>query len=276
MVRGAVVAAVALGSVLSWVGLTPRAESIPQWAPVASATIRPGAVTVTDGGQCTANFVFTRTTEVFLGYAAHCAGTGEATSTNGCMTGSQPLGTKVEIEGAAHPGTLVYSSWLAMQRVREADGNTCAYNDFALVRIDPRDVHRVNPSVPHWGGPTGLSRGGLPSGSAVFSYGSSTLRLGLTPLSPKSGVTTGTTAGGWSHPVFTITPGIPGDSGSAMLDAAGRAAGVLTTLDILPTPLGNGVADLQHALAYARVHGMGDVRLAVGTERFDPNQLPLG
>lgn len=269
-------AVVALGSVLSWIGLTPTAESVPRWASASSATIRPGAVTVTDGGQCTANFVFTRRSEVFLGYAAHCAGTGDATGTNGCTTGSRPLGTKVQIDGAAHPGTLAYSSWLAMQQAKETDGNTCAYNDFALVKVDPRDVGRVNPSVPHWGGPTGLSRGDLPSGAAVYSFGSSILRLGITALSPKSGFTVGTTAGGWSHPVFTVTPGVPGDSGSGLLAGTGRAAGVLTTLNVLPLPLSNGVADLQHALAYARVHGMGDVRLAVGTEPFDPNRLPLG
>jgi hypothetical protein len=34
---------------------------------------------------------------------------------------------------------------------------------------------------------------------------------------------------GWSHTVYTVTPGIPGDSGSAFLDASGNALGVLST-----------------------------------------------
>jgi hypothetical protein len=274
--RAAVVAAVAVGSVLSWLGLSPTAESVPRWASAASATIRPGAVMVTDGAQCSANFVFTRGTEVFLGYAAHCAGLGGVTDLDGCKTPSLPRGTRVEIEGATRPGVLVYSSWIAMQQVRERNPSACAHNDFALVRIHPRDVARVNPSMPHWGGPTGLHRKPLPSGAPVFTYGSSSLRLGTTLLSPKSGSSNGTTSAGWSHPVYTISPSIQGDSGSGLLDGSGRAAGVLSSVNITPQPLSNSFGDLQHELAYARVHGMGDVRLAVGTEPFDPNRLPLG
>ena len=33
---------------------------------------------------------------VYVGYAAHCAGTGGQTDTNGCDTGSVPLGTTVD------------------------------------------------------------------------------------------------------------------------------------------------------------------------------------
>src|SRR3546814_4349711 len=64
----------------------------------------------TDGAQCTANFIFTNAADVFIGYAAHCASTGGATETNGCDSGSLPLGTPVEIDGATQPGTLAYSS----------------------------------------------------------------------------------------------------------------------------------------------------------------------
>lgn len=270
------VAAVAVGSVLSWIGLTPTADSAPQWAPVASASIRPGAVMVTDGAQCSANFVFTRGSEVFLGYAAHCAGLGGVTDLDGCATRSLPLGTPVQIEGATRPGVLAYSSWAAMQAAREREPRTCANNDFALVRIDRRDVARVNPTMPHWGGPTGLNRGPLQNGASVYTYGSSSLRLGTTLLSPKSGSSNGTTSGGWSHPVYTISPSIQGDSGSGLLDGSGRATGVLSSVNLAPRPLSNSFGDLQRELAYARVHGMGDVRLAVGTEPFDPNQLPLG
>lgn len=272
----AVVAAVAVGSIVAWLGLTPTAVSAPRWAAASSATIHPGSVMLTDGAQCTASFVFTRATEVFLGYAAHCAGTGGATETNGCEAGSLPLGTKVEIEGARHPGVLVYSSWLAMQQVGERDPNACAYNDLALVRIDSRDVGRVNPSVPHWGGPVGLNRAGNPSGASVYTYGSSSLRLGVALLSPKSGFSIGSTAGGWAIPVYTVTPGIPGDSGSAMLDASGRASGVLSTVNVTPMALSNTFGDLKRELAYARVHGMGSLVLANGTEPFNPDQLPLG
>ncbi len=269
-------AALVAASLGGWLGLTPSAGSLPRWAPAATATIHPGVMMYTDGAQCTANFVYTRGTEVFLGYAAHCAGTGGATETNGCDSGSLPLGTPVEIDGASRPGVLAYSSWLAMQAVRETNTNACEYNDLALVKIDSRDVARVNPSIPHWGGPNGLNRTGNPNGSAVFSYGNSGLRQGIALFSPKQGSSLGTDGAGWSHPTYTVTPGIPGDSGSAMLDAQGRASGVLSTITLTPTPLSNRFSDLQRTLAYARVHGMGNVVLALGTEAFGPDQLPLG
>ncbi len=73
--------------------------------------------------------------------AAHCAGKGESTDTNGCTTGSLPLGTKVTIRGATRRAPLVYSSWLAMQKAStSASIDACAGNDFALVQIDPADV----------------------------------------------------------------------------------------------------------------------------------------
>lgn len=124
----------------------------PQWAPAGTATIHPGVQTVTGGGQCTANFVFSDAADsVYLGQAAHCSATGDATETDGCLAGSLPLGTPVEIQGASQPGTMVYNSWIAMQAAGETDADTCQFNDFALVRVHPSDVGRVNPSIPHWG-----------------------------------------------------------------------------------------------------------------------------
>ena len=81
---------------------------------------------------------------------------------------------------------LVYNSWLTMQAQGEKDPDTCQYNDLALVKLDPADVANVNPSVPFWGGPTGVGTvGGL--GSKVYSYGNSELRGGVSQLSPKQG-----------------------------------------------------------------------------------------
>lgn len=247
----------------------PAADAAPSWAPADEATITPGVQTVTAGaGQCTANFVFTDGTDVLIGQAAHCSGTGEATDTNGCDAGSLPLGTRVDIDGASRPGELVYSSWLTMQDAGETDPETCQYNDFALVRIDPADHGKVNPSIPFWGGPTALGDTST-AGEDVYSYGNSSLRLGLSPLSPKQGMSLGAGADGWNHPVYTVTPGIPGDSGSAFLDSQGRALGTLSTLAIAPLPASNGVSDLDQALAYANAHGR-STSLALGTEPFSP------
>jgi hypothetical protein len=241
------------------------------WAPAKSATIHPGVQVFTEGAQCTSNFVFEEGASVYLGQAAHCSGTGGQTETDGCSSGSLPLGTPVEVKGAGHPGTLVYNSWLAMQANGETDPDTCAYNDLALIKIDPADVGSVNPSVPGFGGPTGIgAAGGL--GSTVYSYGNSELRGGITKLSPKQGIVAQNEGGGWSHVVVTLTPGIPGDSGSGFLNGSGEAIGVLSTLQLAPLPGTNGVGDIAKELAYLRANsGFSAMQLVPGTEPFKAN-----
>jgi len=259
-----------LGAVaISVVLVAPSAAS--PWAPASSAASHPGVQTVTSGGQCTSNFVFQDGSNVYLGQAAHCSSTGGQTSTDGCSNGSQPIGTPVEIMGADHPGTLVYNSWLTMQGKGETDPDTCAYNDLALVKIDPADVANVNPSVPGFGGPTGVgTAGGL--GSVVYTYGNSSLRLGVTKLSPKQGVVVQNQGNGWSHILYTVTPGIPGDSGSGFMNASGQAIGVLSTLQVLPLAGSNGVGDLAKEIDYMHVNSsFSGTNLVPGTEPFNAN-----
>lgn len=274
----ATLAALALAAVGFSLGAAPGAQAEASYAPADEATIHPGVQMYTEGAQCTANFVFedVDTGATYIGYAAHCAGAGgEATDTNGCLAPSLEPGHPVEIVGADRHGTLAYSSWDTMQDRGEKSLSACRYNDFALVRIHPDDVAKVNPSVPHWGGPTGLG-GDTEEGSTVHSYGNSLLRLGLTVLSPKTGVSLGTGAGGWTHATYTATPGIPGDSGSGLLDDEGRAVGVLSTLAIAPLAGSNNYADLESALRYLEAHTDLDVELVEGDVAFDGGQLPLG
>jgi hypothetical protein len=160
-----------------------------------------------------------------------------------------------------------------MQANGEADANTCDFNDFALIRLDPADYAKVNPSIPFWGGPTGLGST-TTLGAKVLSYGNSSLRLGITALSPKEGTSLGQSGGGWTHEVYTVTPGIPGDSGSAFIDRTGRAFGVLSTLQIAPKVGANGVSDLARAVSYMEANGGPDVTLANGTEAFRGPLLP--
>ncbi len=273
-----VLLAALLLSPLSVLPSTP-AIAAPAWAPAATAPIHPGVQTLTEGGQCTANFVFydtgpDATVNVYIGQAAHCSTTGGPTDTNGCLAPSQPLGTEVTVGGASRPGTLVYNSWLTMQAEGETDPDTCQYNDFALVKLDPADVAKVNPSIPHWGGPNGLNTVGTSLLQKVYSYGNSSLRLGLTVLSPKVGTSLVDGFGGWTHIVSTLTPGIPGDSGSAFLDKSGKALGVLSTLNVVG--LTNGVGDLYRELEYLKAHtSFTGVELALGTVAFNGKKLPL-
>jgi hypothetical protein len=268
--------ATALAVVFTLVLAAGSASAAPTWAPAASAPIHPGVQTLTDGGQCTANFVYFDATDVYIGQAAHCSGTGGNTATNGCDSGSLPEGTPVEVGGASQPGTMVYNSWVTMQRLGETDPNTCQYNDLALIRLAPADAAKVNPSVPYWGGPTGLGDATAQL-EDVFSYGNSSLRAGVQTLSPKKGKSLGTDSGGWNHTVYTVTPGIPGDSGSGFLDSGGAAFGVLSTVAIAPLPASNGVGDLAHELSYLHAHtSFTGVQLANGTVPFNGGKLPVG
>ena len=275
----------ALGSAVLGASMVvaPPAAAAPTWAPAATATIHPGVQMYTNGSQCTANFVFTdASANVYVGYAAHCAGTGAATDTNGCETGSEPLGTRVTFNRGGSlvsngtvlgSGTLAYSSWLTVNELGTTDRNTCEYNDFALVKVDAADVGKVNPSVPFWGGPTGIDTDGTDFGDRVYTYGNSSLRAGVSVLAPHTGASLGDDPadGGWSHPLYTVTPGVPGDSGSGFLSADGTAVGTLSTLGALPYPAANNIGDLAHELAFAQAHsGIAGLQLVNGTEPFSP------
>jgi hypothetical protein len=275
--------------VLALLGGTATASA---WAPEENATIHPGVMTFTNASsflngasQCTANFVFTDASgNVYLGQAAHCSSTGEDTETNGCSTKSLPLGTPIYsgdlvnggIQDGTKIGTLAYNSWIAMQGKGERDPNTCAYNDLALIKISSAQAGKVNPTVPFWGGPDGLASGVSQQGEQVFSYGNSIIRLGVSALSPKTGVSLGDQdeTGGWSQQLYTVTPGIPGDSGSGFMDAGGDALGALSTVEFAPLPAANGVGTLAKELAYANgATGLG-LKLADGTTAFSALPVP--
>jgi hypothetical protein len=261
------------------------------WAPAESATIHPGVMTFTGGssflgggGQCTANFVYTDASAIYLGQAAHCSSTGGSTETNGCTTHSLALGTPIYagdlvnggVQNGTQIGTLAYNSWIAMQGAQEKDANTCAYNDLALIKISPSQVGNVNPTVPFWGGPNALAPGVSQVGDRVFSYGNSILRGGVSALSPKTGVSLGDLqeTGGWSQELYTVTPGIPGDSGSGFMDANGSALGVLSTVEFAPLPAANGVGALAKEIAYANAAtGLG-LKVATGTTPFNAVPVP--
>jgi hypothetical protein len=262
-------------------GVPADAAAGSRWAPVSRATITPGVQMVTQGAQCTGNFVFTDARDrVYVGYAAHCAGRGEATDTNGCQTRSVALGTPVAfVKGmsVATPGTrvgrgtLAYSSWIDMRRRGLNGGPACDYNDFALVRVASGSVKHVNPSVPFWGGPSRLGPGSLAAGGRIYTYGNSGVRGGAEPLAPKTGASLGQSGGGWTHDAYTVSPGIPGDSGSGFMDAQGRAFGVLSTVAVAPLPASNGLGDLYREVRYAQRHsGIAGLRLVAGTQKFNP------
>ena len=211
-----------------------------------TGSIHPGVVVTSATGDCTANFVFANGVERYLGVAAHCVAR-YVVPFQGCTTPAFPLGTKVTIDGASMPGELAYSSWGTMQRRGETAGqDRCLGNDFALIRIHPLDRDRVDPTMPFFGGPTGVASS-TPVGAVLHSYGNSTTRPRDSALSPRSGWKVFGNA--WTHHGYFLTPGVPGDSGSGFLNDAGEAVGVLSTIGALGN---NGIADLHMALNYLR------------------------
>ena len=121
-------------------------------------------------------------------------------------------------------------------------------------RSTPPTSPRSTRPIPFWGGPTGIDTDGTKAGDRVWTYGNSSLRAGVEPLSPHTGISLGDDAadGGWSHPLYTVTPGIPGDSGSAFMSAGGKAIGTLSTLGLAPLPASNNIGDLAKELAFAQ------------------------
>jgi hypothetical protein len=168
-----------------------------------------------------------------------------------------------------------------MQSLHEANVDTCAYNDLALIKLDPADaggcltgigVCKVNPSIPFWGGPVGVESSGVAVGETVYSYGNSSLRQGVSQTSPKKGTDQAEEGNGWSHVVMTYNPGVPGDSGSAFLDATGKAVGILSTLQVgVPSGVVNGVGDVSREIAYLHSHvtSFAGVNIVNGTQPFN-------
>ncbi len=244
------------------VGTAAPAQTAQRWAPASKATIHPGVQTRVGGTRCTANFVFYDSRYVYLGQAANCSG--------------QP-GTKVAIQGASRWGKVVYNSWTT---------SGAGANDFALVRIDNADKAKVNPSVPFWGGPT-AGRGASSFGTPVYAYGNSASPSATTDRSPKYGINTtawamgsgrpGGTSDGWTHYAqmalpatshyYAETSGLGGDDlGSPVLDARGRAFGILGSW---AHDTSNRVTDLAKALKHMKAYtNLDAIQLAKGTEPF--------
>ena len=218
----AAVSSAVLGTALATAAPATAAGANTAWAPADTAKIHPGTMMYTEGAQCTANFVYTDSSaNVYVGYAAHCAGTGSSTDTDGCKTDSLPLGTKVTFnEGGSlvdegtqvGSGTLVYSSWLTEKKLGTTDPNTCAYNDLALVKVDAGRRRQGQPLGARSGAVRPASTPTAPRPvTGVYTYGNSSLRAGVSALSPHTGVSLGDDPadGGWSHPLYTVTPGHP-------------------------------------------------------------------
>ena len=228
-------------------------------------------------GQCTANFVFFDASDaVYIGQAAHCTGTGGATGTDGCDAGSLPLGTPVEVDGASRPGTLAYNSWLTMQANGRDRRRRLRLQRLRAVKLDPADYGKVNPSIPFWGGPTGIADT-TALGDKVLSYGNSSLRLRHHAAEPEGGpqprhrpATAGATRSTPSRPAS------PATRAARSSTATGKAFGTLSTVQLAPEARRQ---RRRRPLARARLperqRAASRVQLAQGTEAFTGSAAPV-
>ena len=202
---------------------------VPAAAPFGTGTcpgVRPGAIVLTDVGQCTLNFLFQGSDgSRYIGTAGHC------------ILGTSPIGGDVG-EMAWAPGTGPVA--------RDAAGNPIgefAYailqdpKDFSLIRLDP--LVEASADMCHFGGPTAVNddRPDITQPVVLNWYGNGIVVGTLLPA--RSAL-----AAGMPDPdhVSAVGAAAPGDSGSGIISSDGRAVGVVVTVGVhLGTSFDSGV-----------------------------------
>lgn len=250
-------------------GLTDSTDTVAVSAvPEESTAIGPGSMLFIERGGstagCTANFVWESGDTLYLGAAGHCflpegAATGENTDPNGA---SLDITVRVGVDGtfggllalSGFEGTTVELGDVVYARQESDDGEGVGH-DFGLVEIPQAviDEGLVDPSMPQFGGPTGVEDGALPTGEPVCQYGNGVANGELFATKASRGLSLGDL--GDPRSWYAGIRGSPGDSGSALLgfdptsDPDGTdAAGVLTHL----TTNGTAGTTMQRCVEMAR------------------------
>ncbi len=229
------------------------------WPALEDAQVRPGVQVVSEAGSCTSNFVFKSpdNATLYLGLAAHC------------LEGEEE-GETVEIAGGVVRGSVAYNSWYTMDNMDGSGGIDQQTNDFALIELPADKRHLVHPAIYHYGGPTGLAESAS-QGERVLTYGNTPLRQGVEPSNTREGYVVESTP--WYTSMYIATPGLPGDSGSAVLSGNGEALGVLIHLGVAPLAGSNGAVNVAAALDFAAEHAGVQVELATW-KVIDPGVFP--
>ena len=197
---------------------------VPTAAPVGAGTcpgVRPGGVVRSDLGSCTLNFLFQGSDgRRYIGTAGHCI-----LETDGESSWAPGAGPEARDAGGTRIGEFAYA-------VLEDP------KDFALIRLDPSV--ESDPQICHFGGPTGTNdeRPGLDEPTVLHLFGNG-LAVGAV-LPARSMV-----ALGMPDPDHVFAEGlvVPGDSGSAVISADGRAVGVAVTTGLHAASVGTSGID---------------------------------
>lgn len=188
--------------------------------------VRPGAIVESDAGQCTFNFLFSGSDgNRYIGTAGHC------------ILGESPIG-----------GDVGEQSWSAGSGpvARDASGNRVgefAYailqdpKDFALIRLD--SGVQASAQMCHFGGPTGINSDQTSATTVLHHFGNG-IGVGIV-LPARSAVAFGLPD---ADHVYAEGAVVPGDSGSGIISADGRAVGVIVTTGIHSSSIGTSGIDV--------------------------------
>lgn len=194
---------------------------VPQQAPPVGTGecpgVRPGAIVLSDLGQCTFNFLFDGADgRRYIGTAGHC------------ILGEGVLGGQDAGEESWAPGDGPEARDANGERIGEfAYAILSDPKDFALIRLDAGV--ESNPAMCHFGGPNGTNDSNPPPlpPTLLNHYGGGLLIGDLLPA--RTAVALGMPS---PDHVFANGVALPGDSGSGVISSDGGAVGVLVTVGV--------------------------------------------
>jgi hypothetical protein len=197
----------------------PAGVTVPLALGLAYPGIRPGQWLIsadsTGFAWCTANYVFKKRSTYGLGTAGHCAAKDALGHWPDVTAYVVPPPTSGKLPGVYHIGKFVLSH------------DNGVGDDFAMISIYPQFSSWTNPTMPVWGGPTGIKRDTAPTVVEHFGHGTAvgtggTPRAGVAPI--------WTARGGAAFAWYGV--GAPGDSGSAVNTVLQQAGGNFTHIVI--------------------------------------------
>lgn len=189
--------------------------------------LHPGAAVFVGPSLCTANFLYRDGAGAeFLGTAGHC------------VLGSARLSGEDAGERVWPPGTgpeVSDAGGVAIGRIEYAI--LTPPKDFALIRL--ANGVSVDPAMCHFGGPHGINNDVTSQPTVLQFYGNGLVTGDVLPARSALALS-------MSDPdeVFLTGLAAPGDSGAGVIDAQGRAVGVLVTVGVHNGGLGSGGVEL--------------------------------
>ena len=257
--------------------------------PERASGIRPGSqmfITFLDGttAGCTANFVWRDSIgDLYIGAAGHCFLPGDKNASENARRDAEfdedvydvgRLDVSVCADctvggatGLTFTGTTIALGDVAYARQNLPDGSEVGH-DFGLVRIPSGAEDAVDPSLPQFGGPSGVSKGAVPAGLPVNQYGAGVANGEVFPTMGSNGVSEGDL--GTSESWYAGIRASPGDSGSPLQATeagtgveGGDAGGILTHL----TAVGTAGTTMGRCVEMARQDVGLDIEMVLAGER---------